>query len=104
MGWLTSLPGGYQVSKRSVTEKHWTFILTQWGYNYRTITTTVSNYDAMTENAANTAAAAMNGDTTGPNGAGTKTTAAVERLNEAAAYRVVKTSVETSEWSSWIPV
>ena len=103
MGWLSSLPTGYQVSKRAVTEKHWYSVLGDLRYSYRTITTTVYRYDAMTLAAANNEASGMNSDTTDTYGAGTKITANVERLNAAGAYSIVKTTVVTTSWTEVDP-
>lgn len=102
MGWLTSCPTGYQVSKVSISEKHWRYHFTNgWEYQARTTTTTVEQYDAMTLATANAAAAAMFYDDTDSYGEGTITTATVQRQNDADAHSVVKTTKVTGAWGAW---
>jgi len=101
MGWLTSLPSGYQVRKVGVPERGWRLNYVEgWQYRDRVINTVVEQFDAMTKDTANAAAEAMFSDTE-TEGVRTKVTASVERQNEADAHRVIKTTVITGVWGEW---
>lgn len=106
MGWLSSTPTPVIVSvRRAVTKEN-----QHRTYDYRvltrTITTTVSEYRAMTYTQATTCATAggMNSETLDAwDMVSASSSAEVQRMNEADAYKVVRTEMSVSlVVGSWI--
>lgn len=103
MGWATSITEAILVSTtRSKSRRY----IIRWPsgtreYSQQTFLTTVEEYRNMTQAAANSAAGNMAADNLDGYGGRTVVTADVQRQNEAAAYKIIKTTAYTSAWSEW---
>ena len=103
MGWATSQTEAILISTtRSKSRRYLTNLLTGLRrHSEQTFLTTVEEYRNMTQAAANSAAGVMAADNMDGYGGRTVVTADVQRQNEAAAYKIIKTTAYTSEWSAW---
>ena len=103
MGWAISITEAILVSTtRSKSRRYITNLGTGLRkHSEQTFWTTVQEYRNMTQSAASAAAAGMASDTMDAGGNRTVVTADVQRQNEAAAYKIVKTTAYTSAWSAW---
>ena len=104
MSWPTSLTEAILISQRRAKERVYQYYIAepvQSRYRDRTYLTTVEEYRTMTEAAALAAAAGMESDTVDGGGNRTVVTADVQRQNDADAYKIVKTTAYTSEWTAW---
>ena len=103
MGWIDTLTTATLISvTRSKSRRYITNILSGLRkHSEQTFWTKIEEHCNKTQSAAESAASAMDSDTTDSSGNRTNVTASVQRQNEAAAYKVVRTTSYTSAWSAW---